>query len=132
MRGVQGWVIPPAPTTSMCALNMSVPPSPLPWATAITLARPGPSSCNSVSSSTLSSQPATARSEERRVGKECRSLCDWSSDVCSSDLAVTAAVGNSDYVGAAGAELVQLGVKLHALQPAGDGEIGRASCRERV
>src|SRR5476649_764555 len=27
------------------------------------------------------------RSEERRVGKECRSLCDWSSDVCSSDLA---------------------------------------------
>src|SRR5438034_687368 len=28
------------------------------------------------------------RSEERRVGKECRSLCDWSSDVCSSDLNV--------------------------------------------
>src|SRR5476649_1353735 len=28
------------------------------------------------------------RSEERRVGKECRSLCDWSSDVCSSDLFV--------------------------------------------
>src|SRR5260221_621916 len=27
-----------------------------------------------------------ARSEERRVGKECRSRCDWSSDVCSSDL----------------------------------------------
>src|SRR5476649_1145601 len=27
------------------------------------------------------------RSEERRVGKEWRSLCDWSSDVCSSDLA---------------------------------------------
>src|ERR1044072_902251 len=26
------------------------------------------------------------RSEERRVGKECRSQCDWSSDVCSSDL----------------------------------------------
>jgi len=26
------------------------------------------------------------RSEERRVGKECRSECDWSSDVCSSDL----------------------------------------------
>src|SRR5947207_987521 len=30
------------------------------------------------------------RSEERRVGKECRSLCDWSSDVCSSDLWITA------------------------------------------
>src|SRR6202049_3662716 len=27
-----------------------------------------------------------ARSEERRVGKECRSQCDWSADVCSSDL----------------------------------------------
>src|SRR5260221_498260 len=31
-------------------------------------------------------QTALGRSEERRVGKECRSLCDWSSDVCSSDL----------------------------------------------
>src|SRR5476649_2552623 len=31
-------------------------------------------------------QVARQRSEERRVGKECRSLCDWSSDVCSSDL----------------------------------------------
>src|SRR4030095_5716798 len=30
--------------------------------------------------------PIEYRSEERRVGKECRSLCDWSSDVCSSDL----------------------------------------------
>jgi len=29
---------------------------------------------------------ATMRSEERRVGKECISRCDWSSDVCSSDL----------------------------------------------
>src|SRR5260221_50460 len=28
------------------------------------------------------------RSEERRVGKECRSRWDWSSDVCSSDLHV--------------------------------------------
>src|SRR5262252_1270818 len=30
--------------------------------------------------------PGASRSEERRVGKEGRSLCDWSSDVCSSDL----------------------------------------------
>src|SRR5882672_11188088 len=30
--------------------------------------------------------PGCTRSEERRVGKECRSRCDWSSDVCSSDL----------------------------------------------
>src|SRR3712207_2884544 len=31
---------------------------------------------------------ALPRSEERRVGKECRSWRDWSSDVCSSDLAI--------------------------------------------
>src|SRR5476649_1174764 len=31
-------------------------------------------------------KPHEPRSEERRVGKECRSRCDWSSDVCSSDL----------------------------------------------
>src|SRR4029453_9405789 len=29
---------------------------------------------------------ANVRSEERRVGKECRSRCAWGSDVCSSDL----------------------------------------------
>src|SRR5260221_343869 len=34
------------------------------------------------------SDPLPARSEERRVGKECRSRCDWSSDVCSSDLLI--------------------------------------------
>src|SRR5438034_1270445 len=34
-----------------------------------------------------------SRSEERRVGKEWRSLCDWSSDVCSSDLAQQKIVG---------------------------------------
>src|ERR1035437_7465793 len=28
------------------------------------------------------------RSEERRVRKECRSRCSWSSDVCSSDLCI--------------------------------------------
>src|SRR5882672_4793132 len=46
-----------------------------------------------VGKSTLPSWPEaatpaelSARSEERRVGKEGRSLCDWSSDVCSSDL----------------------------------------------
>src|SRR6476620_3176222 len=32
--------------------------------------------------------PARLRAEERRVGNECRYRCDWSSDVCSSDLAV--------------------------------------------
>src|SRR5882672_5683129 len=72
------------------------------------------------------------RSEERRVGKECRSLCDWSSDVCSSDLGSfrcfrsqrqslrreTAAEGQQEP-----------GRSLDSnLSP----EIGRASCRERV
>src|SRR5262252_1339511 len=33
-----------------------------------------------------STTSGSSRSEERRVGKECRSRCDWSSDVCSSDL----------------------------------------------
>src|SRR5947207_3138220 len=38
-----------------------------------------------------SSDCRSMRSEERRVGKEWRSLCDWSSDVCSSDLAFAVA-----------------------------------------
>src|SRR5476649_1942576 len=72
------------------------------------------------------------RSEERRVGKECRSRCDWSSDVCSSDLHVEH-----------GRDL-QFDFILFALFEThgksafpGHGferelEIGRASCRERV
>src|SRR5476649_2230528 len=72
------------------------------------------------------------RSEERRVGKECRSRCDWSSDVCSSDLAVVARARRrrsrlrrggrgraADRDGVASGRQVQR-------------EIGRASCRERV
>src|SRR5476649_2592102 len=82
---------------------------------------------------TLVPEPsAPGRSEERRVGKECRSLCDWSSDVCSSDLrkdgrhrpqqsdrhaARFGTSGSSRDVGAGAF---------------GTGEIGRASCRERV
>src|SRR5882672_3609133 len=50
-------------------------------------AAPSPSRkpCNSSTTSAFL-WPTAMRSEERRVGKECRSLCDWSSDVCSSDL----------------------------------------------
>src|SRR5882672_8865500 len=72
------------------------------------------------------------RSEERRVGKECRSLCDWSSDVCSSDLDALDKQGPYDppfwvppYQGRVGPPAL----------PAADGhfdQIGRASCRERV
>src|SRR6476646_5601330 len=75
---------------------------------------------------------ATVRSEERRVGKECRSRCDWSSDVCSSDLRITFVDRSSllphelfprDFV---------LGC-IHFDSPArSHGQIGRASCRERV
>src|SRR5215211_3127462 len=40
---------------------------------------------------------ASSRSEERRVGKECRSLCDWSSDVCSSDLELFEEISEEAY-----------------------------------
>src|SRR5215204_3809002 len=73
-----------------------------------------------------------ARSEERRVGKECRSLCDWSSDVCSSDLALL----HGDLVAESADQLVAHGrreaAELDRRAAAAQGEIGRASCRERV
>src|SRR5476649_1925444 len=74
----------------------------------------------------------TSRSEERRVGKECRSRCDCSSDVCSSDLSLKDSlidVAANDAASGCGEE-------RHAdTGPTGDIEdieIGRASCRERV
>src|SRR5476649_271181 len=89
-----------------------------------------------LSRSTSSSASCLARpglrSEERRVGKECRSRCDWSSDVCSSDL-----IGDGEGVRAedeAGQEahLVAQHELLGELLGATRIEIGRASCRERV
>src|ERR1044072_5767122 len=72
------------------------------------------------------------RSEERRVGKECRYRCDWSSDVCSSYLdALCRHAGR-------GLDQVGLGVEgddlrdLPPLYPPHPAQIGRASCRERV
>src|SRR5215218_1305904 len=72
------------------------------------------------------------RSEERRVGKECRSRCDWSSDVCSSDLLDQAAGdrGRKERV-TRGYEADGLGELLRA-DVLEQEEIGRASCRERV
>src|SRR5476649_521167 len=72
------------------------------------------------------------RSEERRVGKECRSRCDWSSDVCSSDLDAhrrgpTPPPGIPRRGGRT--PLRRSGGARHPLLR---GEIGRASCRERV
>src|SRR5579875_1846563 len=72
------------------------------------------------------------RSEERRVGKECRSRCDWSSDVCSSDLSgfclQTPMVGA---FGTARAGFVRSRSSHHPCRRF-QHKIGRASCRERV
>src|SRR5476649_2748873 len=72
------------------------------------------------------------RSEERRVGKECRSLCDWSSDVCSSDLRRLRREARSK-----GRLSLCQGRGSHRFQRAAceaftTTQIGRASCRERV
>src|SRR5882672_3579530 len=75
---------------------------------------------------------AGKRSEERRVGKECRSLCDWSSDVCSSDL-----THNFQWMLVRDAQVFTK-QRLARRKRLGESrllrwkEIGRASCRERV
>src|SRR5476649_1527264 len=74
----------------------------------------------------------STRSEERRVGKECRSRCDWSSDVCSSDLLV-----DLDDLLKQCYALLAAGQRKGLEGPARGGhglvdKIGRASCRERV
>src|SRR5882672_9036733 len=72
------------------------------------------------------------RSEERRVGKECRSRCDWSSDVYSSDLL------SDDGFAARAHPRCQSREARGAREEGRPGsgvqraEIGRASCRERV
>src|SRR5476649_2886350 len=74
----------------------------------------------------------SSRSEERRVGKECRSRCDWSSDVCTSDLLWEYLEKNGRMVD------VYTDRDSMFTVPPRDGEskdkqqIGRASCRERV
>src|SRR5882672_11058213 len=72
-----------------------------------------------------------SRSEERRVGKEGRSLCDWSSDVCSSDLLRISRGGASRHRSDA-----RSGARRHRSlrarrQCRPREQIGRASCRER-
>src|SRR5476649_654422 len=74
----------------------------------------------------------SARSEERRVGKECRSRCDWSSDVCSSDLDVVAHAVAVEVRGVEDAADVHLRARHLADVRDALREIGRASCRERV
>src|SRR5476649_1842341 len=74
----------------------------------------------------------TVRSEERRVGKECRSLCDWSSDVCSSDLDVRVDGGALGLVRDGDGDRAAPRRVGRCARGEEDGEIGRASCRERV
>src|ERR1044072_8075376 len=72
------------------------------------------------------------RSEERRVGKECIYRCDWSSDVCSSDLCigqVAVAYINAYQVFAQRKQYSGKGGTCPHIFPL---QIGRASCRERV
>src|SRR5918998_1331774 len=72
------------------------------------------------------------RSEERRVGKECRSLCDWSSDVCSSDLVEHVAVLQEGTDGVGRLREDRDRYYERDAVPEAVLEIGRASCRERV
>src|SRR5947207_5836814 len=58
-----------------------------------------------------------------------RSLCDWSSDVCSSDL-IAARLGDAGFGVGEVDRLQRLG-DVHLARAAIE-EIGRASCRERV
>src|ERR1044072_5969673 len=76
--------------------------------------------------------PISMRSEERRVGKEWIYQCDWSSDVCSSDLIdliddVADFLLGEEAVDDVEGDLVALGQAL-----ADQHEIGRAAGRERV
>src|SRR5215218_7669732 len=84
------------------------------------------------STTRTSTRPAAERSEERRVGKECRSLCDWSSDVCSSDLNDPRALRRRDHGRSRPLNHGYDTVDHAHIDEARGGEIGRASCRERV
>src|SRR6266496_2587378 len=73
-----------------------------------------------------------ARSEERRVGKECRSLRDWSSDVCSSDLHHAHRRGHRRPQSRRHLQRrAECGPRSEQRR-AHRRQIGRASCRERV
>src|SRR5882672_9923401 len=77
-------------------------------------------------------QASFRRSEERRVGKECRSLCDWSSDVCSSDLTDRRRHARSWAECRPRCALATRSRHKLAICASELSEIGRASCRERV
>src|ERR1044072_1955605 len=74
----------------------------------------------------------TRRSEERRVGKECRYRCDWISDVCSSDLDAEQRARGEGVEAERRLAYVAFTRAREHLELHHDAEIGRASCRERV
>src|SRR5438270_12782515 len=57
--------------------------------------------------------------------------CDWSSDVCSSDLADEAGAAAAAHGGSAGPGPVRITLNINGQARTAE-EIGRASCRERV
>src|SRR5476649_50807 len=75
---------------------------------------------------------ATLRSEERRVGKECRSLCDWSSDVCLPILGDDSCRRVERRPRCGGEQSPPRDGRRHLDGRPCNVEIGRASCRERV
>src|SRR5476649_909693 len=87
---------------------------------------------HALSASVTAASSRSRRSEERRVGKEWRSRCDWSSDVCSSDLVALQGAFQETVQGGGGNAAVPrpVGFGDGGFQPVE--EIGRASCRERV
>src|SRR5215204_6494238 len=92
--------------------------------------RPG----SSASTNAWRKPPATSgpRSEERRVGKECRSLCDWSSDVCSSDLIGHVVIFLPYAILVLAPRIERIDERLEEAARDLGAKIGRASCRERV
>src|SRR5476649_1540937 len=104
----------------------------LKWQKAINLI--GPATVDDIWSRHIldSAQVLPHRSEERRVGKECRSLCDWSSDVCSSDLRNPAQVAEGYQPDRPGHGRRHLEPPYPRLGAGPAAQIGRASCRERV
>src|ERR1044072_1983919 len=80
----------------------------------------------------LSYQSVRRRSEERRIGKECRYRCDWSSDVCSSDLHGAKRSAQPAARGGAGSAQPFYSATDRAQLSIRKAQIGRASYRERV
>src|ERR1035437_8830634 len=72
------------------------------------------------------------RSEERRVGKACRYRCDWSSDVCSSDLYLNVAPSADWEQHSSTCDRHPRSASRERPSDGQHHQIGRASCRESV